>query len=367
MLKKHAHHLAFALAFGALFAYGAGVYLQERANPDVDALSSLIRQRQVEMKTPKEAPPPARLWEHDSLSPWTSAIGAVVAMDPWTGSLPTHVIVDVRPPDPPPRVHALAPAVAFEKLDVQLDGVTLGWSVREWTSKERQALLQEKKVPVDLTSFKIERKGAGGWESIATLDAKARSYKDAATQPKTTYVYRITALSTRKEFLANDPSGVAGILTSPAATTPGLWKVRYVNPGDGVVWVWVEKYEKALGAKVEIRLLQREGERVGWKEGTSKHRVKVAQRFHEVDFDTGLTLLSVKPKTHTIVITKCKAAFLPGGGKVFPCPTVEEARTFAVSEVLTVGPEGRQAALLPDPKDHPNAKDQICPGCPKPN
>jgi hypothetical protein len=364
MVKRHAHQIAFGVALGALVAFGLGVYLQERPHPDVDALSKLVRQRQIEMRTAKEPPAPPRSWEGDALRPWMTSLGAAAVVDPWASSLLPNVVEKIVKPAPPERPTALAPAVAFEKLDVQLDGVTLSWSVAEWTWKEKQALAKEKKVPVELTGFKIERKAAGGWESIADLDEKARSYKDASAAPKTSYVYRITALSTKKEFLENgDPSGVAGVLTSPAATTPGLWKISYLNPVKGAVYVTIEKFEKALGAKVEIRLLQREGEILGWKEGTSKHRVKVANRSHEVDFDTGLTLLSVKPKTHATQITKCKPAFLPGGEKVFPCPKVPEGRTFEVSELVTEGPDGRRTFLLPDPTEHPNAKDQICPGC----
>lgn len=291
-------------------------------------------------------------------------MGAVVPIDPWASSIRTNEIAKpVKRPEPA-RPLVLAPAVAFEKLDAQLDGVTLSWSVAEWTSKDKQALAKEKKVPVDLTGFKIERKAAGGWESIADLDEKARSYKDASAAPKTSYVYRITALSTKKEFLENgDPSGVAGILTSPAATTPGLWKISYLNPSKGTVFVTIEKYEKALGAKVEIRLLQREGEILGWKEGTSKHVVRVKNRSHEVDFDTGLTLRSVKPKTVVVQITTCESKFHPGGAKVLPCPKVKEPRPFEVQEVVTEGSDGRRTFLLPDPTEHPNAKDRICPDC----
>lgn len=391
LLNKHGEKIGLGVAVAALAAYVLFFYLPEPKYPELGKLKDAARQRENEMKTSKDGdkPTPPQPWEQKAVSPWNTVLNSSVkGADVWAASLRTEVseTTKQKPKQLPPV--ALAPSTAFENLEVNLDNVTLSWSVRDWTAKEKAELAKTKdpkKIPVELTGFKIERdvNASGKWETIATLDdPKARTYKDTKIEAKTRYAYRITALSTKKEFLENggedgspNPSGVAAVLSSPPATTLGIWKISYANASrpenaeKGMVYVTIEKYEKSIGAKVERKQIHRDGDKIGWKdaadggEPTSKHRVQVGTKSHEVDFDTGITLVSVKAKKVTVQITKCKRKFGPGGVPDYPCDREPVSNSFNVHEIVTTGPEGKQVILVPNPKDHPNGKDQYCPEC----
>lgn len=390
LLVKHGEKIGLGIAVLVLLAYVFLFYLPESKHPDLDRLKNSIQQRERESKEPKpeDSPEPAQAWEQKAVGPWNTVLAAAKGADNWAASLRTEVAESTKPKPVQRRSQAVAPSAAFENLEINLDSVVLTWSVKEFTAQEKAKLAKEtdpKKVVVDLTGFKIERdtNGAGKWAEVATIeDPKARTWKDVKIEPKTKYAYRITALSTKKEWLENGgeegspkPDGVVAVFSSPAAQTLGIWKISFANasrPANadrGMVYVTIEKFEKALGAKVERKQIHRDGDRIGWKEGaegveaTSKHKVQVGNKAVEVDFNTEVTLVSVKPKKINVEITKCKRKFGPGGLPEYPCDKIKEKRSFDIYEIITNGPEGRQTILVPNPKDHPNGQDQICEEC----
>lgn len=390
LLVKHGEKIGLGIAVLVLLAYVFLFYLPDAKNPDLERLKTSIQQRERESREPKpeDSPEPPQAWEQKAVGPWNTVLAAAKGADNWAASLRTEVAETTKPKPVQRRAQALAPSAAFENLEINLDSVVLSWSVKEWTPQEKAKLAKEKdpvKIPVDLTGFKIERdtNGAGKWAEVATLDdPKARTWKDVKIEPKTKYAYRITALSTKKEYLENGgeegaqkPDGVVAVFSSPVAQTLGIWKISFANasrPANadrGMVYVTIEKFEKALAAKVEHKQIHRDGDRIGWKEGgegaesTSKHKKQIGNKAVEVDFNTEITLVTVKPKKVTVEITKCKRKFGPGGLPEYPCDKIKEKRSFDIYEIVTNGPEGRQTLLVPNPKDHPNGQDQICEEC----
>ncbi|HEX7900755.1 MAG TPA: hypothetical protein VF950_23555 [Planctomycetota bacterium] len=390
LLVKHGEKIALGIAVLVLLAYVFLFYLPEKKNPDLNELRKNVDALAKEMRTPKpeDGPEPAKAWEQMAVGPWNTVLQPAKSADVWAASLRTEIAESTKkkPKVRPPQ--ALAPSVAFENLEINLDSVVLTWSVKEFTPAEKSKLAKEKdpaKIPVDLTSFKIERdvNGAGKWDVLATLDdPKARTFKDVKIEPKTKYAYRITAISMKEPFLKNggedgaeNASGVVAVLASPVAQTLGIWKITFANasrPANadrGMVYVTIEKFEKALGAKVERKQIHRDGDRIGWKEAqdgaepSSKHKVQVGAKAFDVDFNTEVTLVSVKAKKVTVEITKCKPRFAAGGVKEYPCDKIKEKRTFDIHEIVTNGPDGRQTIQVPNPKDHPNGQDQICEEC----
>ncbi len=389
LLVKHGEKIALGVSLLLLLSYVFIFYLPEKRQPDADTLKGTVKKVEQSMRTPRpeDEPKPAKAWEQTAVSPWNTVVEAPKGADDWAATLVTDISVNTRKPIVTRPPQAVAPSIAFENLEINLDSVVLSWTVKEFTAPMKVAMAKKtpKEVPVDLTSFKIERdvNGAGKWETIATLeDPKARSYKDPKIDPKTRYAYKVSAFSAKKEFLENggedsgpNPTGLAGTVASPVAQTLGIWKISFANASKaanaekGMAYVTIEKYEKGLAAKVEKKRIHYSGDKIGWwpeqadAEPTSKHRVQVGTKSHEVDFDTGITLVSVQPKRVTVEITKCKRNFGPGGVPVYPCDKVKEKRTFDIHEIVLNGPEGRQVIQSPSPKDHPNGQDQICEEC----
>jgi hypothetical protein len=389
LLVKHGEKIALGIAVLVLLAYVFLFYLPDKKNADLDGLKKSISAIEDQIRKPKaeDSPEPAQAWEQKAVSPWNTVLQAAKSADNWAASLRTEItettkkVIKTRPPQ------AVAPAVAFENLEINLDSVVLTWSVKDFTAAEKKKMAAEtpKHIPADLTSFKIERdvNGKNKWETIATIeDPKARMFKDVKIEAKTKYAYRVTAFSNKKEFLENggedsgpNATGLAAVVSSPVAQTLGIWKISFANasrPANadrGMVYVTIEKYEKALSAKVERKQIHRDGDRIGWKEAaegvepTSKFKVQVGTKAVEVDFNTEVTLVSVKSKKATVEITKCKPRFAAGGVKEYPCDKIKEKRSFDIHEIVTNGPEGRQTILVPNPKDHPNGQDQLCEEC----
>lgn len=389
LLVKHGEKIALGVSLLLLLSYVFIFYLPEKKQPAADTLKGTMKKTESGLRTPlpEDAPKPGKAWEQRAVSPWNEVVEAPKGADDFTATLVTDISVSTRKPEVKRPPQAVAPAVAFENLEINLDSVVLSWSVKEFTAPMKAAMAKRtpKEVPVDLTSFKIERdvNGAGKWETIATLeDPKARSYKDPKIDPKTKYAYKVTAFSAKKEFLENggedsgpNPTGLVGTVASPVAQTLGIWKITFANASKaanaekGMAYVTIEKYEKALSAKVEKKRIHYSGDKIGWwpeqgdAEPTSKHRVQVGTKSHEVDFNTEITLVSVQPKRVTVEITKCKRIFGAGGVPVYPCEKIKEKRAFDIHEIVLIGPEGRQVIQSPVPKDHPNGQDQICEEC----
>lgn len=389
LLLKHGEKIGLALALLALLVYVLLFYMPEGKHPESDALRRAADKvkRASGTADPKDDPSAPKAWEQAAVSPWNTVIEAAKGADNWAATLVTDINVTTKKPEKVRPPQALAPAVAFENLEINLDSVIVSWSVKEFTAPQKAAMAKAapKQIPVELTAFKVERdvNGAGKWETVATIeDPKARTYKDVKIEPKTKYAYRITAFSTKKEFLENggeegtpNATGLAGTVTSPAAQTLGIWKISFsnaskpANADKGMVYVTIEKFEKALGAKVEKKRIHYAGDRLGWwpeaqdQEPTSKHKVQVGTKAVEVDFNTEVTLVSVQPRKVTVQITKCKRKFGAGGLPEYPCDKIKEPRSFDIHEIVLSGPEGRQVIQSPNPKDHPNGQDQICEEC----
>lgn len=389
LLAKHGEKIGLGVAAALLLGYLVFGYLPDKKVPDLETARGTMARVQTAMRTPQpgDAPEAAQPWEQKAIGPWNTVVPLPRGADNWAASLATDVTSTTKKRETVRPPQAVAPSVAFENLEINLDSVVLSWTVQEFTAAEKAKMAKEKPVhiPVGVTSFKIERdvNGAGKWETLTTIeDGKARSYKDVKIEPKTKYAYRITAFSNAKEYLANGgeesgpkADGIVALVPSPAAQTLGIWKISYANASrpanaeQGIVYVTIEKFEKAIGQKVERRQIHKDGDRIGWKaaadgqEPTSKFKVQVANKAVEVDFDTGLTLVSVKPRKVTVEITKCKRKFGPGGVPEYPCDKIKEKRTFDIYEIVVNGPEGRQTIQSPNPKQHPNGQDQICEEC----
>jgi hypothetical protein len=389
LFVRHGEKIGLGLAVLALLVYVLFFYMPDSKHAESEALRKVADKvkRASGASKAEDEPQAAKAWEGAAVSPWNTVIAPAKGADNWAASLLTDINVSTKKPLKVRPPQALAPSIAFETLEINLDSVIVTWSVKEFTKTEIAAMAKKtpKEIPVELTTFKVERdvNGAGKWETVATLeDPKARTYKDVKIEPKTKYAYRVTAFSTKKEFLENggedgtpNATGLVGAVASPTAQTLGIWKITFTNASKpanadkGMAYVTIEKFEKALGAKVEKKRIHYAGDKIGWwaeasdGEPTSKHKVQIGAKAVEVDFNTEVTLVSVQPRKVTVEITKCKRKFGPGGLPEYPCDKIKERRSFDIHEIVLSGPEGRQVIQSPNPKEHPNGQDQICEEC----
>jgi hypothetical protein len=380
--SKHGEKLGLAIAVVVLLTYVFVGYLAAKPDARIPAMDKEIKRLDVDAKTSKEKdlPPAAKPWETAAVTPWNT-VGVARGADDWAATLYTEIKPVAKPRPTIKLKQVLVPSIEFGKIDVQLDSVTFDWTVKEFTTVEKNKGKKDYDY-ADLTSFKVEREAnaSGKWVLLADLaDPKARSYKDTKIEPKSKYVYRVTAYADNKDFKARGgadasevPDGVAGMVKSPApAQTLGIWRFLFQNPfkpanaEKGQVFITIEKYEKALGAKVEKKRIHKAGDVLGWweepgsPEPTSIHKVQVGSKAVDVDFDTKTTLLSVEPKKLTIEIKKCKKKF-GAGGLYEGCDTITEKRTFDVFELTLKGPDGLEKFTSPNPRDNPNGQDQFC-------
>ena len=69
-----------------------------------------------------------------------------------------------------------------------LDGTTLTWTL----AKGHVALkTRQRAKDVAPTGLRVERNDGTGWKEVAKLDAKAATWKDVETAPRTSYAYRV--------------------------------------------------------------------------------------------------------------------------------------------------------------------------------
>ena len=351
---------AFAVKHGEKVALGASVLalsiflvgrLAAKEDPNLEKLDVALEKADAALKNPKPGhlPPREKAWETAALGPWNT-ISVAQGADNWAASLYSELRPrEVEPPKTAPLT-LLVPTVELGKVQAQLDGVALEWSVRE-------AEPVKGAVKVDVAAFKLERETNGRWEPLATLDAKARSYRDAATEPRTAYRYRVTATSARP-----DVPVIATLATEPLKT-PGIWRLEYLNPVEGKVWVTISKYERSLGKTVSVRHIHEAGEAIGWwtepgaPAPTSKHRVQVGTNSVVVDFDTGAKLVSVAPKSVHVLNLRCDTRFDPKTGLRLGCDLVVEKAPHSLMELVVEGPDGREVLRMPDPR----AQDLRCP------
>jgi hypothetical protein len=143
----------------------------------------------------------------------------------------------------------------------------------------------------------------------------------------------------------------------------GIWKLTFINPSKkegadkGTVWVKIEKFEKGHG-KVEKGRLHHAGERIGWWEESpgadpvSIHRVSGPQgRSISVDFNSGVTLVSVEPIKLPVEVKRCKPIYDKKTGNKIGCDKISEKRNFDTTLIVTTDDEGEHRVYSPNPGD----------------
>ncbi|MFN3483932.1 MAG: hypothetical protein ACK44W_00350 [Planctomycetota bacterium] len=371
-LAAHGEKLGLGVAAAALVGYlVVGLLMAEE-----DRVPSEVR-REVERLTrerqngdPQYDPPAVEPWAARAVEPWNNVIASARGANDYVATgLPEIRAKAIERP----RVvlkQVRIPPVSLGVPEVDLSGVTIQWDVKTFTRQEEINLQKEFDL-LKYSHFTVEREpaGSGKWTVLADkLPPTTKNFKDTQIEPKTKYNYRVKAYVEPDKQGRVPPEGNPVVLTLPTPVqTLGIFRVTFINPGrvpgqDAYqVWVKIEKHDRELGP-VEIRQFQRPGEKIGWwpesqgGEPTSVHTISKGGRAHKIDFNTGMTLVSIKPTTVTLEITKCKKQITPQG--TAQCQFVKEKRIFHDIHELIVSEGGvEQTVLIPNPKDSPRAQD----------
>jgi hypothetical protein len=373
---KHGEKLGLGVAAGALVAYLLVAFTfakEDTSAKDLDRVKSTIEHEKG--KAHEEFRAPEVKTDSGALAPWNTVATAKPGNDSVAKFLPELAEKPVAKKEPPKRV-ALVPSISFGTSAVDFDGVTLTWTVKEYTKKE----LQEFAKPTNLTDlilldhFVIEREtnGNGKWEKLTEVDAKTLTYKDTKIDPKTKYAYRVTSVPLPDKVVPPREES-KGMTVAPAGPiqTQGIWKVSFLNPSKpagsarGMVMIKIEKYEKGRGA-VTVQHIQYAGDKIGsWEEPpgsgefASSHRTFKDGKALSVDFNTNYTLVSVEPTKVTLEIKKCKKKY-DSGGNWIGCDTEVLKRSFETHEIIYTDDEGEKKILSPNPRDNRLGQDELC-------
>lgn len=374
-LVAHGEKVGLGVAAAALLGYlVVGVLMAEEDRAPAEVRREVERlSRERQNGDPQYDPPAAEPWAARAVEPWNNVIASARGANDFVATGLPEIRAKAIERPVVARKQVKIPPVTLGAAEVDLSGVTIHWEVKTFTRQEELALQKEFDL-LKYSHFTVEREtaGSGKWEVLADkLPPTARNFKDTRIEPKTKYNYRVKAYVEPDKQGRTPPEGnpVTLALPSPVQTL-GIFRVTFINPGrvpgqDAYqVWVKIEKHDRELGP-VEIRQFQRPGEKIGWwpegrgGEPTSKHAVSKGGRAHTIDFDTGMTLVSIKPTTVTLEITKCrKQITAQGAGQ---CQFVKEKRVFHDIHEIVVSEGGmEQTILIPNPKDSPRARDEFC-------
>lgn len=383
--EKFGEKLALAVALLVLAGYAVMAFGMSSEDPNLGLVEKNIKAIDREQKSPHAdmMAPNTENWQAKAVGPWNTVVTSARGADDMGGFIVTKAEGTGLDKKIIKKVPVIVPPVTFVGTDVAIDSITVAWNYKDFTNQEIQKMSREKEK-VDAakgTHFVLEREvnGSGKWEVLADkLDTKTQSYVDNKIEPKTKYAYRVSLFSTEKNFLERggkvDPiegatpntSGLVNVVTGPPTLTMGIWKITYTNPmkpaeGKGMVYVKIEKFEKGVG-KVEKAHMQFDGDVIGvyddpqGSEPTAKHRVQVGRKSVEVDFNTGVTLISVNPVKLVVDVKRCKPIYDKTTGNKTGCEQIIEKRNFDTALITYKDDEGVKKMHQPSP----SALDQLC-------
>lgn len=383
--SKHGEKLGLVAAALALLVYLALTLLFPKEDLAVNSFERRERDIQSERQKehPDQKPPELAAYVARAVAPWNEVATARSAVDT-AGTLETQVKVKEIAPPPKAVDKVVIPEIALGNVEVAIDGVNFSWEVKELSAKQQDEIKKRDAKLYNyqfrkLNYFSVERQAAGGkWEVLADkIPAGTTSFTDSKIEPKTKYRYRVTSWCTDKDFLARvESSGKGQTVELPTAIqTQGIWKVTFsqaMKPeeGKGMVYIEIEKFEKSLGKAVKARHIHYEGDKIGWwkinpqdENEEPKHRHKIPQpggKTVEVDFNCGMTLVSIKPTKVVVDKKKCERKVSASGFEPCEGPKTEKV-TVNTTEINYTNEEGKPVKVYqPDPKAHPQAQDQFC-------
>jgi hypothetical protein len=382
--EKFGEKLALVIALLILVGYGIiafGLGDDDTQLRDVEKYKKEIEKEQKASHKEMTAPDTEN-WHAKAINPWTTVVASASAAPDWTGFLITKAEGKGLPKTVIKKIPVKIPPVAFGAADVAIDQISLSWTYKDFTPQEIQKMSREKEKTdaAKASHFVLERQMSGGkWEVLADkLDVKVQTFIDSKIEPKSKYMYRVTAYSTDKNFLERggsidpetgataNPEGKINTAMSAQVQTLGIWKITFSNAmkkedAKGMVYVKIEKFEKGYG-KVEKAHMQFDGDQIGfWEETaggepTSKHRVPTkGGKAIEVDFNMAATLMSVAAVKLQVDVKRCKAIYNPDGTKK-ECQQLIEKRTFDTHLVTYKDDEGVKKVHVPSP----TVLDQLC-------
>ncbi len=340
----------------------------------------------TEMRDNKEVKVVDELHDSEVLKYWEKlpSDGVLAASADWTASLLTRGKDKRIPYEKPTETPVVMSTLTLDKADTRLDGVTLTWTIQEPTKSDDR--------PIDVASIDsilIERvcPATNKTETFAVKDPKGGSYSDKTVEKRTKYKYRIIPVTVdpkyRERFLTDRGTASRWFEVS----TLDIWDLTFTNPipapkekpeEKGYVFIKIVKFDKEAG-QVDVKSIHHEGDKIGWwlekwKEKVvdqfgrvtekdqeaviSKHKVTVNGRVFEVDFDTKMTLVSIKEIEVELIRKKCDPQYDKGTGVLKSCEPVLDKNKVKVKEIVWTDEDGKPQKMVdPDPADNPLGKD----------
>ena len=373
--SSHGEKVGLGIAAALLLGYLIIGVAMKKDFEGTGTLENAITAKDGEMRKehPERKAPKARNYETDIIS-WNRVTVDQPAHD-FTGTMLPAFNAIAQKPIEIVKLAVKIPAITFGSAEVALDSITVTWSAQEFTRLERRKWVnprakKDQRFDIfDITGYTFERMvgESGEWKEMAQLEPTILTYRDTDINPRTLYSYRITSHMDKDKQNRPEAKGMT-IGTSAPVRTMGIWNVRFANAMKGMAYVTIEKFDKKLGGKVEIKHIHHAGDKIGWwKEGDAEnpvgqHRVSLkGGRTVMVDWNSGMVLKSIEPTKVKVEFPRCRAKFDKTIGVMIEHKPTQESIFISTNEIQYTNEEGKpQKIYSPDPFTNPRAADQRC-------
>jgi hypothetical protein len=184
-------------------------------------------------------------------------------------------------------------------------------------------------VPID--GLRLDRRvNDGAWSLVAVLKPDATSIDDAIPAPKAAVSYRVTPLTSDKEWIETHKKGEGDPSAIATVTAPTWFRATVVtsDPQTKTAFLTIERYVRGKG----------------WTRRQSLHTV-----------GSSATLTAVRDLAVVLKERRCARLFEKGAEA--GCKPVEEPRKATVRELVLDDGEGATVTLRPN---EPKAQDHLC-------
>ena len=222
-------------AWAAIAALGLAGASKVRQIPDVEPEVVRLEQRFEKDRTARSGPVPS----DDSCRRWREGQSwlAEGRSAPQAAYFVPEVVEKITPPGV--RDVPVLPSAAAVTAAGDLDGVLVRWSLSDAPLALKP---YERRTRAEPSALRIERREpSGGFRPVATLDAKATSWRDAEAAPGRSWEFRVVVEGDPKARRVETPDRAA-------AATPAHRRTRLVGGDAAVALVRVETYDRGTKA-----------------------------------------------------------------------------------------------------------------------
>src|SRR6185503_4428487 len=140
--EKFGEKLALSIALLILVGYAVVAFGMSSEDPGLGQMDRNIKAIKKEETTPHKEmmSPDSENWQAKAINPWNTVVTSARSADDWTGFLVTKAEGRGLEKAVIKKIPVVVPPVVFAGAEVAIDSVTVGWSYKDFTNQEVQAM-----------------------------------------------------------------------------------------------------------------------------------------------------------------------------------------------------------------------------------